>query len=293
MALFQRGLFPPETESKYLLPFLSKIEALDEFLLQIPTSDKVRFFSELTVQQWLEERDFDKVIGSLLYEIYNRLKFLLLTAVFKTQKLIEGLVLMYNSRNYLGWTLVGRSVLEHSAVLHYFSTRLETLNMRRTTYKMSEVRQIEDLLIQYSHGTRFNWNALLAGDTTILQKNYQPGEDNKRAVNVLTALSHLSREGSLYKDAESVYAMFSDFAHPNMASHSAFINLVADSSEPCGCELALDVGSDRGTVILIFTLMPIALNLGNMEGSIRKISGITGYWLHTVLTEGVGITFDR
>ena len=185
MKRFKRGLYNEVTEKKYFLPFLVKIEEIYENLLQMPNSDKVRFISEDIVAQWVKEKDYEKVVGSLIYEIYSRLKFLFYTNIFKAIKLIEGLITMYNSKNYLGWILLGRSVLEHSAVLYYFFKKLQNMNLLRNSYVLNELEQIESILIQYTNGSRFDWDTLLlSGNTDKLTKEYNPNKANKKAVNI-------------------------------------------------------------------------------------------------------------
>jgi hypothetical protein len=293
MELFKKGLYSSEAENKFILPLLDKIEEITSFLKQFPPSDKVRLFPESVTEQWIQAKDHEHVIGSLIYEIYNRIKFLFYTSIFKAAKLSEALVLMYNTRNYLGWTLIGRSVIEHSAVLYYFSKKLQNINLFRNIFKISELEQIENALIQYSHGSRFDWDTLLSANISKLTKDYNPTEDNKKAVNISTALSHLSKKSELFKGTDIIYSMFSDFAHPNMASHSVFINLTPESIQSGETELSLDVNNGRGKFIIIATLETITNNLANIISLITEISKIMKFWLDNVVSGQVEINFNE
>lgn len=96
-----------------MLSHLSQVEKLHDFFSKFPRSDVFRSSAPLATEDELEKR-----VALLAYRIYNQLKFFSVITSFKTIKLIAALAHMYNSENYLGWPLAGRSVIEHSAVAY-------------------------------------------------------------------------------------------------------------------------------------------------------------------------------
>ncbi len=75
---------------------------------------------------------------------------------------------------------------------------------------IDELEGMENLLIQYSHGTRCNWSSLMAGDLAGFNENPSESDGGVSAVNVLTALKHLAKRKGAFDGIEGVYAIFSD-----------------------------------------------------------------------------------
>src|SRR6185503_14296037 len=219
---FTRQLY--EKEEKYLLPYLESIEGLYCHLVRLPTDDIARFIPDADLEAALARHDRQTVGIQVVSDIFNHLKFFWYTNTFKVIKLIEALISSYNQQNYLAWTLVARSTLEYSAVFYYFHKKLDELSPCNPSFTISQLQDIVGLLKRYSHGTRFNWTSLLTGTLDELLKNHKPSAEFPEAVNVLTALSHLRKSHESFREVEVAYALFSDFAHPNMGSHTLVID---------------------------------------------------------------------
>lgn len=147
----------------------------------------------------------------------------------------------------------------------------------RPRYKISELDTVETLLNQYSHGTRFNWDALLGGDKERLEG---PSDGSgPQAINVLTAIEHLSKRSNMFKGIRAGYDMFSDFAHPNMASHSLFLKISREGMEDHEYRLDLAGDKPRAEFVIVLSLDLIRLCLGNLEQVTRRMVQVTAYWL--------------
>src|SRR5690606_4646204 len=82
---------------------------------------------------FLGEEEFERILKNpksvkeapayILNEVYFRIQFLFFTNLFKFLKYIESLINSWNSRNYLGWVLFGRAVIELCSVYNYFDLK--------------------------------------------------------------------------------------------------------------------------------------------------------------------------
>ena len=81
----------------------------------------------------------------------------------------------------------------------------------------------------------------MAGDLAGFNENPSESDGGVSAVNVLTALKHLAKRKGAFDGIEGVYAIFSDFALPNMTSHSTVVNVSPPHDEIDNVELCLHV----------------------------------------------------
>jgi hypothetical protein len=106
--MFVRNFYDKDIETKYFEPLLAEIERIRSGLASMPTETSLNFIKNSAMQRWLEEGGHEKIVGTVIFEIFNRLQFSWLSNIFKTISLIDALELMYNAKNYLGWVLEGR-----------------------------------------------------------------------------------------------------------------------------------------------------------------------------------------
>lgn len=277
---FTRGLY--EIEAEQLVPTLEKIEVIYDNLRQLPDHDEARFFSRAQHEEAAAKGD--REIGSqyVLFDAFNWLKFLWYTNIFKTIKLVDGLVHAYNTGNHLVWNILARSTAEYSAVFYYYKKKLDQLDIDGPEFKASQLQAFEDLMLKYAHGTRFNWNDLIQGNVEKLAQTFADVESQPSAVNVLTALGHLKKRDDRFKDVEISYAMLSDFVHPNMASHGAVIAVPSRDGAMHRCRLALDPGRSRGEFVLICSLAGVHLHLSNILELVIDLSKPISRWLQYI-----------
>src|SRR5262249_50970310 len=156
-------------------------------LLKLPTSDSVSFYPVAMHKEAAEKGDYEASCRQLFFDCYNWLKFFFYTNIFKMTKLAEGLIHAYNSQNYLVWSMLARSSLEYSAVFYYFVNRFEQFKLTGPRFAAAHLQGFENLLIQYAHGTRFNWQDLMCGKREALIENFAKDESRPQSINVITA----------------------------------------------------------------------------------------------------------
>jgi hypothetical protein len=239
----------------------------------------VRFASLSFRQKTAEKADLQTVSLLQLGDLYNWLKFYFYTSMYKTRLLLEGLENAYNNQNLLVWVILGRAALEYSAVSYHFMRKLDQLDIQGPHFKASQLQALDELLTAYGQGTRFNWDSLMDGDLEGVRANAKGSDKQPQAVNVITALQHLSKRDQGYSDVELVYGMLSDFAHPNMASHSTVVDRLAPEGEIHRWRLTPHPGTERGELIVFMTLPAISQAFGTIMEMAVPAGRLLERWL--------------
>lgn len=257
---------------------LTAIENSYDVLLAMPQQDSVRFFSVEHHRRAAESGDAERASKELLSDVFNFLKFFWWTSAFKARQLTAALVHAYNTDNYLAWLILGRSSLEYAAVSHFFAKRILQRDWRGPAFAASEIKAIEDLLLRYAHGSRFNWADLLAGDRQKLGARFTPPASTT-AVNVMSALDDLAKRDARYTDVRIGYEMLSDFAHPNMASHCSVIEMPKKQSDFHQCEISATPGALRGEFLMVASLPWVSTGVGATVEVLVEMAPVVDRWL--------------
>ena len=285
----RRGLY--RDEDGIILPAIQQIELTYDILLKIPTSDSASFYPLAAHQEAVERSDYQASCMQLFLDCYNWFKFFFYTNIFKMTKLTEGLIHFYNSQNYLAWSVLVRSSLEFSAVFYHFSKKLEEYQLSGSAFAGSQLQGFEGVMMQYAHGTRFNWQDLMSGNKEALAKTFAKDESRPQSVNVMTAVQKLRKRDIRFEDVELAYSMLSDFVHPNMASHSAVIEMPRETASMHECIMSLNPGAERGEFVMVVTLPWAALALGNFIELLPPLGRLLGAW-QELIDKGEQITID-
>lgn len=271
-------------EEQTIRPSLEAIEKAYDYLLALPERAEVNFFRPEDHQKAVAEESRKKACQYLFYDIFNWLEFFWYTTAYKMRQLTASLVHAYETDSFLPWLVLGRSTMEYAAVTYHFVKKINKLQLHGPKFAASELKSFEDLMLDYAHGTRFDWPALMAGDRGRLSKKFDSSQAPK-AVNVLTALSHLSHRDIRYRDVEVAYNMLSDFAHPNMASHSTVIGMSSGSDAMHQNEIAVQPGSQRGEFIMVVSLPWVSLGVATTVELLSEVHPLMERWLDCVQNE--------
>ena len=280
---FKRGMY--RDEDRIIGPSLDAIERSYEVLLALSDRDSARFFTLEDHQRTAASGDVKQAYQYLFFDIYNWLKVFWWTNIFKARQLAEALVHSYNSNNLLAWLILGRSSLEYAAVNYYFVKKLSQFQLRGPVFADSHLKGLEDLLLKYVHGTRFNWPDLFGGNRERLATKFVPAESSS-SVNVLTALKHLTTRDDRYRDVMIAYEMLSDFAHPNMASHATVMEMPAKRGEMHECRMAFKPGALRGEFIMVVSLPWVSTGIGTTVELLIEVGPLLETWLGYLEGEG-------
>lgn len=273
---FRRGKY--REEDRIIDPSLSAIERSYDVLLALPDQDSAKFFTLEDHQKNVASSDVKPACQYLFCDVYNWMKVFWWTNVFKARQLAEALIYSYNSENHLAWLILARSSLEYAAVNYYFVKKIKQFEINGPNFAMSHLKGIEDLLLQYVHGSRFNWKDLFEGDRESLKDKFIP-TGSSSAVNVLTALKHLAKRDDRYRDVEIAYDMLSDFAHPNMASHSSVIEMPVRAEGMHECHMAAHPGALRGEFIMVVSLPWVSTSIGTTVELLVEMAPLLETWL--------------
>jgi hypothetical protein len=270
----------PTSASDPTFRAVREIESLyNDFLIQLPIPERLKIFD---LDPTAATAAPESLLFGLVMNISQRMWFLHSSSVLKARSLIEGLSVALSSENYLVWTLVARSLVEHSAVLSKYVATLENLGCGEPRRTIAQTEAINDCLFRYSNGTRFHWDALLAGDVAELQKDFDPPEKD-RSLNVLTAIDHSAKSRQVLAPNRIWYDMLSDFVHPNKASHSFYLGLTGatdrhDDLLMTEVDVAAATPPARAEFILRWTLPAVLVNAGNIESSLRRLAPLVRLW---------------
>jgi hypothetical protein len=130
--------------------------------------------------------------------------------------LSETLVDTLNQQSFLLYGIIGRSLLEYTAVLRYYvRNKIQPLaqSLQGTdTVDDATLDAMTAILDKHLRGTRFNWQEILAP----YQVNQRPKlPPPPTQVNVITCLEKWIEDESYIHD---LYMLFCDLVHPNLGS---------------------------------------------------------------------------
>ncbi len=277
---FARGLY--EIEERHLLPHIEAIERVYEVLTSLPPSDEIRFAGSAQRRAAVQRTDPQETSLILFADIYNWLKFFWYTNVFKARMLVEGLIPSYNAQNYLVWSILVRSAVEYAAVFCYFKCKLDRLQLSGPVFKLADLKELEEHLVGYAQGTRFNWDALMAGDVEAMKASKDSSEGRPKAVNILTAVSHLRKVDERFSDIEIAYGLLSDFVHPNMASHTAVVDRLPEERGVHRWRVTTKPGPMRGEFMMYLTLPTAGRALGKIMELAVSLGSVVARWAEMI-----------
>ena len=287
MNLFRMPDFDPDFALEHVCPYLDRLDEIFSAIRQFAWPIHVPFMTEQRIEQASPQHGVPESHALLLIaNNFARIQFLLFSNSAKCVALARGLVASFNAPNYLVWTLLGRAAIEHCAVLYFFRSKLDALNPCRTEFALAELIAMEDLLMQYSHGTRFNWAAAFSARPP---PTARPFADIQRAVNVLTALDRLSKTGGAFSDIKAAYDKFSDFCHPTMGSHLLITDVPTQSDCRDRICIAPSPAPVRGEFVMSVSLRPVVCCFERLMLDLSALGKIRQYWTDTVLSGNVTI----
>ncbi len=150
----------------------------------------------------------------------------------------QCLITFLNEENYLLYGLIGRAIIEHTAVLRYYVTS----KMLPLAHEVvadgivtdSEIEELIQWLDKHLAGRRFDWNNFLADYFQQIEGLKPEPRVQPAQVNILTCLEKWGREN---QSIIPLYELFCDLVHPNLGS-TLLITRILDNH--------LIVGGERG-----------------------------------------------
>jgi hypothetical protein len=149
--------------------------------------------------------------------------------IAKFSSLERGLISVVNREDFLTYGLIGRAMIENTAVLRHY-LREEILPriqepIKRKSVKGRELMEITDILDKCVRGKCFDWRSFFSGDFNNLIKKRRPHPHVKQV-----RVGDCIREWEKEKPAIGVlYGIFCDFVHPNIGSTFLVMRIRSDS----------------------------------------------------------------
>lgn len=266
--------------------FIETLKETLDFLESLPTQFNFAFHKQLKPEKMGSEQP--EVFLNLLKNFYGWLGFFVYSHAYKVRHLVSDIVDGLNAHNYVRVTIGSRSVMEHSATLNYYYTKLVP-NLRSLdsmdpiknfpNYIVTIVETIK-LLLQYAQSTRFNWTSYIRGDLDNFFTSWDKVEERVRQLNILTLIDKLPQEE---KGARFFYEMLCDYVHPNIASHTLIIDEVTQhGDERFSYLLRYAPNSDELlTVVLHAISIPIksslSLFLNQLQSLLQTLESLRGW----------------
>lgn len=138
--------------------------------------------------------------------------------ICKFSELCQALIDAVNRQEFIVYGLVGRSLIEHAAVMrYYFKHRIQSTvdeAVQTGVVSSEQIRKIVSELDQFLRGSRFNWEAFLTGkfDELLDQKKDIMMQTQ---INTLTCIQKWAKETP---QTMVLYDLFCDLVHPNIGS---------------------------------------------------------------------------
>ncbi len=157
------------------------------------------------------------------------------TYIVKFSTLMQSLILAVNRDDFLTYGLIGRSMIEHAAVLRYYHKTQIVPNLQEPIEtKNVTTQQLQDLIVildKHLRGGRFDWQSFLTNDFSSLFSERRP---NLNQFRVGECIKDWTKDDSSIK---VLYDLFCDLVHPNLGSTLLTVKVWPDGT---------GVGGSRG-----------------------------------------------
>ena len=151
--------------------------------------------------------------------IEHHLDMIWMVYVNKFHVLCQALIQALNSDNFFVYGLIGRSLIEHTAILRYYiHDKMSPLLADIPDHgPISEalLKEVITLLRRHLTGHRFDWDTFLSDYFDQLERPKSGNLLREPQVNVITCLEKWIRQNDAI---EGLYNLFCDLVHPNLGS---------------------------------------------------------------------------
>jgi len=152
-----------------------------------------------------------------LQHLYNRYIDLIWIAYFvKFSELLRNLISAVNQNDFLIYGLVGRSIIEHTAILrHYCKTEINPIVQNALKNKIIEPNELQSLITildRHLRGGRFHWEAFMNNDFDAL---FAGKKSSLKQESVGNCIKEWNKADPSIK---VLYDLFCDLVHPNLGS---------------------------------------------------------------------------
>ncbi len=245
------------------LKFFQKTEELSPFLnnafLEIDHSTKLLALKTYNLNDLSQEIKKDRLIEFLLLSIYEEFQF---KNVYQIRELLLTLKELLHEGRFYPSVLILRSLLEIVCVDYYSFSRVDselklslaTLDrISKTKSKIERDTQTKKYaegaykifmsLFNSKVGSSINWDEYMA------TKNISKNDIGHKSIHVLSAIEDAEKKSKL--PLTKIYALLSEFVHPNAGSKMLIVNTRIEKSK-CIDELVIGNNKNNSESALFF-----------------------------------------
>jgi hypothetical protein len=146
--------------------------------------------------------------------------------IVKLSSLMKDLIWAINKDDYLLYGLLGRAIIEHTAIIRFYDITIITPQIRKYheqgTVKTSEIGDLINIFDRQLRGGRFEWNHFFSGNFEKLIEDERWPIKQER---IGKCIEHWAKEKP---DVKIYYDLFCDLVHPNLGSNLLIIKIYPD-----------------------------------------------------------------
>ena len=221
--------FSPEFRkqvSSQLIPLLDRVEEVETILAAEVTETMI----------WQPPSGLSQLANHYLDMLW-------MVYINKYHLLCQSLIQALNAENFLLYGMIGRSLIEHTAILRYYVSGkmlpLASTALSKETVAESTIHELINLLDRHLTGRRFDWDTFLADYFDELERPQRGTVLKEPQVNVLTCLQKWIKEDLAIAN---LYELFCDLVHPNLGSTLLISRLVDKHNIGIGGSVGQPVG---------------------------------------------------
>lgn len=216
--------------------------------------DKFAEASDLFAKQSLKyEIKYERPKGDIRDIVNKYLNLLWANYITKFATFTQAIIRALNESDFLTYALVGRAMIEHTAVFRYYEKVKiiplidKSLPARKLTTE--DLLQLTNILDQHLRGGRFNWQAYIDHDFRAL---FDRKRTPLKQIGVGECISEWEKD---YPSITVLYDLFCDFVHPNLGSTLLVVRVWPEGT---------GIGGNRGRLAGIELFSPTFVGIASV-----------------------------
>jgi hypothetical protein len=206
------------------------------------------------------ETKYEKPIGDVRSLLNQYIKLLWIMYITKYAMLTQSIIKSLNGYDFLTFTLVGRAIIEHTAVFRYYKKIEITPIIKQflitgmATEK--DILNLVNILDKQLRGDKFNWQAYVNND---FKMPYDRKPSPVKQIEVRDCIKEWEKDNP---SIAILYALFCDFAHPNFGSTLLIARVWEDGT---------GIGGNRGHLTGIELITPPFIGVASVLKEAKRL----------------------
>jgi len=173
--------------------------------------------SDTLSQQSLSLEVYYRLPGGDVRHLFNRyIDLIWATYIAKFSSLMQSVIVVVNRDEFLTYGLIGRSMIEHAAILRYYHKTQIVPNLQAPIETKSVttqiLRELIEILDKHLRGGRFDWQSFLNND---FENLFSGSRSNLEQFRIGKCIKDWTEDDP---SITILYGLFCDLVHPNLGS---------------------------------------------------------------------------